>query len=890
MLPKRLMGVFESGFDAEQSPSLKLTGQWKDLILDRNVMNLFFDIYWKIRDNPQLAHHALSCLSQLASLNGPTLSVKEQRTAYFTNYIESFLKLITSIEVLDREALGISNIIRNLVTYFPPRLMVSLQQELVKHFLDQITRLTCFFAEGAAHEVYLQVDDYLFMEAFENLLKVWITLLSEAQLFSEEYCKQASAQIFNTYLKSHLSPPDGNRGTNEEASDEIDENEEDDRIRFREQLQAIGLLGRQVPSHAVPLLAKLIEDRTMKLYSHLERIHQTSSGISDSYILGNIFEDIHWLILIAGHVIVMETEGETSLVPSEIMQYSIQQNASIELSLKVLASVTDSLDVPRDIESADHVVRLVASILRLCEVERKAIDAKLRHFLSPEVGGNILWFLRVWSLSYLLPNETYYSEMSMALVSAFGLHSEGAMWTVNYLLMKVEYNLRTFSSEPAITEGSVQLLVSLVDLRDKSSFVLQSEGFWRLVSLHQSVDIRQFPPFAKRGLVKSFILGGGGIDDAIKREEYWLRVIKPMQDKFLSIINEDSFKANHQNELVKADIADLVEAFIGVAQGAQVVTVHSIFNHITFLLNECPNLSALYCNYQLIIELILQFFCDVARHMLCYLTSNESRIFYDACLNTIQMYARCNLGRRTVEPTAEEDSFNDIHLLMELFTGLLSKDFIDLSPVENSNGRNSAVTAADVCLFGLNILMPLMTIDLLKFPTLCLQYYKMITFVCELYPEKIVTQNEDLIKSILNSVQLGLQSFGQDVNSLCCDFIQALGSHIFNAGISKSFTYLAPFVKILMDMILCRQVNSDVLASTGVAMFVLICCYQEEYQICVQDWINSQTNPEIAQRLADSFNRLTSNLVLTTDRQHKARFKEVFEKFVVEVQGYLLVK
>lgn len=49
------------------------------------------------------------------------------------------------------------------------------------------------------------------------------------------------------------------------------------------------------------------------------------------------------------------------------------------------------------------------------------------------------------------------------------------------------------------------------------------------------------------------------------------------------------------------------------------------------------------------------------------------------------MYARCNLGRRTIEPSAEEDSFNDIHLLMELFTGLLSKDFIDLSPAGNLN-------------------------------------------------------------------------------------------------------------------------------------------------------------------------------------------------------------
>ena len=31
------------------------------------------------------------------------------------------------------------------------------------------------------------------------------------------------------------------------------------------------------------------------------------------------------------------------------------------------------------------------------------------------------------------------------------------------------------------------------------------------------------------------------------------------------------------------------------------------------------------------------------------------------------------------------------------------------------------VTAADVCLLGLNIIMPLMSAELLKFPNLCLQ-------------------------------------------------------------------------------------------------------------------------------------------------------------------------
>ena len=51
--------------------------------------------------------------------------------------------------------------------------------------------------------------------------------------------------------------------------------------------------------------------------------------------------------------------------------------------------------------------------------------------------------------------------------------------------------------------------------------------------------------------------------------------------------------------------------------------------------------------------------------------------------------------------------------------------------------QQQPLSAAEVCLFGLNIVMPLMTLELLKFPSLCLQYFRTVTLVCEIYPEKV---------------------------------------------------------------------------------------------------------------------------------------------------------
>lgn len=65
---------------------------------------------------------------------------------------------------------------------------------------------------------------------------------------------------------------------------------------------------------------------------------------------------------------------------------------------------------------------------------------------------------------------------------------------------------------------------------------------------------------------------------------------------------------------------------------------------------------------------------------------------------------------------------------------------------------------------------------------------------------------------------------------------------------------------------------------------------QEDYQEIVQNFINAQSNSETAQRLVKAFTDLTTNITLNTERSQKMRFRENFEKFVVNVHGFLLIK
>nr|CAD7589621.1 unnamed protein product [Timema genevievae] len=400
------------------------------------------EIHWRVRTTPEISHHTVTCLVQLASLSGHVIvNDKEIRIQYLTNYIKNFLHLVTSVNILDQEALGISNIVRKLILFFPTSLLICLPSELLQSFLEQLAKLTCQFAEGAAQEESVCADDCLYMEAFDHMLEAWISVLHNSQEFPKDFCKQSAMQIFNTYLKCHLSPPDGTRGQGEiqpfEAKKfsitivvaifrdftrklnpstampvalvpEIDDTEENDRTKFQDQLMTIGVVGRHVPGHSLTILCKLLEERTRRLYGQLQRLHSQAMNISDNSILDCLFEDIHWLVLIAAHhyqpshsqptkieanrpdpvlnmstqpppgysdpgvhhsavtselshVVSMDSQGEAASIPSEIMQYSIQQGASgqvnVQTTLKLLASPACHLpDIPGAEESSDHFV------------------------------------------------------------------------------------------------------------------------------------------------------------------------------------------------------------------------------------------------------------------------------------------------------------------------------------------------------------------------------------------------------------------------------------------------------------------------------------------------------------------------------------------------------
>ncbi|XP_061176526.1 exportin-4-like [Saccostrea echinata] len=895
-------------FEMNENVSLKPDESWRTTLLDKNMLQLFFNIHKKVRHNSDMSHHSITCLSQLASLNGIIFPDDKARLEYLTAYISGFLELLSCIDLQDYENLGVASTFKNLILMFPISLLEALPRELLTSFINHMTRLTCDVGKNAAMEEALHKDDTIYMEAYEKMLETWMDLVTNMKDLPMEVLYPQSQEVFNIYVQCHISAPEGTRIQNGmdayTDADEVDEIEEDDRERFADQLSSIGILGRLAPEHCVPLLAKILENRVSRLHGHLHRLQQQSAAtqncLLDASHLNSLYEDLHWIVLISTHVLTEECEGETPMIPSDIMEYSICQTKKTDLSttMKVLASPGQSIEsIPGSDISTDPVIRLISAVFRLCEVEKQAINAKMSHVLSPQVGSSVMCFLRRWARAYLLPDETYYTNVSPALFSAFGRDTDGAQWTVSFLLDKIISNIAIWTAEEALVEDTLQFLVSLVEQRQKARYLTKCELLWNIAKqeANHQPPLSLLPSKPRRSLLKALVLAGSGVEEDTLREGYWNCVLKSLHDRFHHLLSQENFARVAQVVGVKTALITMLESLCGVAEGTRIDNLQRLFTFFLPILQECVRILDTYHNCEDVVPLVIELFNEVVNKQLCYLGESDSRKLYELCLTAIQMYSKHNAGRRTVSDEEEEDRYNDILLTMELLTNLLSKDFIDFSdPAEEVFPQNGEqVSAADVVLFGLNTIIPLMNEDLLAFPTLCAQYFKLVTFLAEIHPDKFSSLPENLLNSLMASVELGLSRYGSDISRMSLEIITSLASHVFQTNQSESIlnSHLANFLKQVFNMLLLETFNMELLEVSSTALFCLICCHQDGYRELVNQLLQHQTDPQYRERLLEAFTNLTPpSLNMTINRTSKIAFMSNFGNFLINVRGFLCVK
>ncbi|XP_066276643.1 exportin-4-like [Branchiostoma lanceolatum] len=891
LLQKRFLNNMS---EARWNSPFRPPSQWRELVVGRGLVIHLFKLYRHVQSHAELAHVCLQCLLQLVSTTGDVFPDHKTHADFLIPFMAGFLHLTQRNSLAEYEVLGVATLACRLLTVFPRKYLGQVPSDQLQAFLTRTCQLTCSYSYLAMHQKAAE-EESLYDEGLEQLLQMWTALWDSRDSFppAAQLCQTFAPDIFQTYLQSHLATADGTaaQAVSSDDMEEIRSEDEDDRERYSAQLCHVGMLGRTVPAQAISQLTGLLCERISQLQLELKDSAGTQAQMNRLY---RLYDDLHWLLLIAGHLLADQSEGEALLIPTELMDHSISQaqmgvsEVGATQSEMVCSLHIDRMSQPTS-DKCDDIVRLVCKVFMLSELERYAVQAQLDPLLSPELSRDIVWFFQRWAGPYLLMQEKHYPQVSLPLTCAFGQGSDSASLAVQTLVSKVVSNFQVWTSEGEVTEDTVQLLLTLTENRDRCLEVVKCEKLWFLAMQQFCEPFMLLAANCRRHLMKAVLFAASAMSSEV-RARYWTQTMQPLHDRFQVMVQRRG-SGGHAGLL---EARNLLELLCGVAEAARVDNTSLVFSTIYPRLRDSVGLMDAFHNYPEIVVLVLDAFKETITRQLCYLSQEDSLKLYEVTIQLIRSYARHHGGRGvTVDASAEEDDFNDLMLLLDMLTQLINKDFVDFGSTDDGAGEPS-VAPADVVFCGLDFVVPLMSAELLKFPSLCLQYYQLVSLLCEVYPERVPQLPQRLFSNIMASLQLGLSSdYGEDVQKLCLDTLECLAIQCVKSGSTagQSYQALQHFVQVVLDMLVLQPLNPDLLDVLGETFYALICCHQAQYAQLVHQLVRSQADTSTAERLAAAFHRLTPpDIPLNLEKTHRSRFEARLQTFVMEVRSIMTVR
>ncbi|PSC75864.1 Armadillo-type fold [Micractinium conductrix] len=581
-----------------------------------------------------------------------------------------------------------------------------------------------------------EADDWA-GEAADLLLEMWVELVYDScrgPMGSSQAAVQAAAAVFAAVTDKGLTLAAA------EALEDDEEVEGGEGLQAEEQLARVAALGRASARLSLPLLAERLQGCLGALQQALQQ------GADPSVPL----EQLCWLAALCAAVLADAGDGETPLVPLPVAQAG-------EAAAAGGAGA-----------GADPAQRLSAGLLALgghCLVQAGQVGA------SPRLVEVAAASLARWADTYLATEE----EGMPALRAAFGAGSQGGGQAAQMLVSLVMSALTRYPGERALHDiACARLLPALLRRPAARQAVVDSPAWHTLCDAVGRGDagLLQLAEKVQRRLLQSLLLaaGDGWQGDAGSWAGHLL------ESTAVQLRQAGASDAAARAALQRADglhlVVSLIERLRGAVRGTQPATQAALFQQFT---SVAPALATLFdaCRTQPVaVTLILKLAGEVVEHHSSYLSPADAQALCSWSLRLLQLYSAHNLGQVSAATEALGDRYLDLHALIKLLTKLTQGDW-DAGTWRHTNGAHgappaggapqaAAVDVAALVFTGLDILVPLLSLELLKFPKLCRAYFALLAHMLEAYPERMAQLPPRVFQTLLSTLQFGVGATGDE--------------------------------------------------------------------------------------------------------------------------------
>ncbi|KAJ4968652.1 hypothetical protein NE237_015353 [Protea cynaroides] len=878
---------------------------WRDVLISSGhigwLLSLYgtlrqkssFDTYWL--DSP-FAVSARQLIIQLCSLTGTIFPSDngQMQELHLVQMLSGIIQWIHPPDIIsaaiengksESELLDGCRVLLYIATLTTPMVFDKLLKSISPlGTLSLLSSLTCEVVKARMAEN--TKEETWSWYARDILLDTWTTILQppdigkDAELPPEGI--RASACVFNLIVESEL------KDASASAFDDGDDSglPQASISAMDERLSSYALLARAAVDVTIPLLTKLFSERFTLLYH--------GRGTSDPTCT---LEELYSLLLITGHVLADDGEGETPLVPEALQAHFV--------------------DI---LEAKQHpVVVLSCSIIKFAE---QSLDPETRAaYFSPRLMEAVIWFLARWSDTYLMPLEggrqsdgdcQHESQPSKkALLSFFGEHNQGKL--VLDIIVKISMTtLVSYPGETQLQELTCCLLLPAVVRRKNVCAHLVTLDSWHNLAnaFANGRSLFSLTATHQRSLAENMIRSAAGMRNSEASNQYVRDLMGQMTSYLVDISSDSNLKSIAQQPDAILSVSCLLERLRGAARASQPRTQKAIFEMGISVMKPILTLLEIYKHESAVVYMLLKFVVDWVDGQIVFLEAKDTTIVVSFCMQLLQLYSSHNIGKISLSLSSsllsEErtEKYKDLRALLQLLKNLCSKDLVDFSS-DSSEAERTDI--AQVVYLGLHIVTPLISLELLKYPKLCRDYFELLSHMLEVYPEKVAQLNNEAFAHIVGTLDFGIHHQDTEIVNMCLRALnvlasyhykergagkEGLGSHaagMMDQGGKWQEGILSRFLQALLQLLLFEDYSTELVSSAADALFPLILCEQGLYQRLGHELIERQMNPQLKSRLANALQCLTSSneLSSTLDRINSQKFRKNLYAFLGEVRGFL---
>lgn len=376
--------------------------------------------------------------------------------------------------------------------------------------------------------------------------------------------------------------------------------------------------------------------------------------------------------MISGHVLCMDAVGEKPLIPREINHLSQNLHAEAKIdsqtSLAYLQSSVNLQSTSVDPSKCDPGLRILADVLRLCEMENRAIEGGFGGSWSPLVSSNIMWFIGMFTNTYLYVDVTYYCPLAPVYCDLLipGAPSGASNWCMEFILRKVAWNMHKYHHDVDVVEESIRLFLDIVNVRNhKLQHILELPSFQNLIHMR---DV-QLDSKVKRSVYKGLVMATAAFTNVEQRQDCLRHLLEPIGVGFDSMLM-DGQRAPHDTN-IRERLMVVLDEMTGVAQGINGQTFSFVYQLMRDRFHHLPDMMLLWRNYLDIQCAILKVLIEMATIQMTTSSAVEmARDFYEVCLQAMRCYMEQQGQRLEKIYSDEEEQPDDVLMVVELFKKL----------------------------------------------------------------------------------------------------------------------------------------------------------------------------------------------------------------------------